>query len=359
MEFNIAVLGGDGIGPEVTDQGVRALEAVGRAFGHSFNLSYGDIGGISIDKHGTPLTDETRGLLDSNDAVLFGAVGGPKWDSPDAKVRPEMGLLDMRAHMGVFANIRPVKVYPWLAESSVLKPHIIEGVDLVVVRELTGGLYYALPRGRRETPNGIVGEDTMSYTEGEIERVAMGRRKKLTSVDKANVLECSRLWRTVATRMGEEYPDVELEHVLVDNCAMQLIQRPASFDVIVSENTFGDILSDEASVLAASLGLLPSASLAGVPVVGQRSGGLYEPIHGTAPDIAGKGIANPTGSILSVALMVRYSLGLTEEGAAIERAVDKVLEQNARTADIATEGTEPVSTVEMGDRIIAAIESGG
>ncbi|MEC9446917.1 MAG: 3-isopropylmalate dehydrogenase, partial [Chloroflexota bacterium] len=235
MEFDIAVLGGDGIGPEVTDQGVRALEAVGRAFGHNFNLNYGDIGGISIDKYGIPLTDETRGLLDSNDAVLFGAVGGPKWDNPDAKVRPEMGLLDMRAHMGVFANIRPVKVYPQLAESSVLKPHIIEGVDLVVVRELTGGLYYAEPRGRRETPNGIVGEDTMRYTEGEIERVvrvgfelARGRRKKLTSVDKANVLECSRLWRTVATRLGEEYPDVELEHVLVDACAMQLIQGPAT-----------------------------------------------------------------------------------------------------------------------------------
>jgi len=365
VEFNIAVLGGDGIGPEVTNQGVRVLEAVGRIFGHKFNLGYGDIGGISIDKHGVPLTEETIGLLDSNDAVLFGAVGGPKWDSPDAKVQPERGLLDMRAHMGVFANIRPVKVYPWLAESSVLKPHIIEGVDLVVVRELTGGLYYALPRGRRETPNGMVGEDTMRYTEGEIERVlrvgfelARGRRKKLTSVDKANALECSRLWRAVAIRLGEEYPDVELEHMLVDSCAMQLIQRPASFDVIVSENTFGDILSDEASVLAASMGLLPSASLAGVPVAGQRSGGLYEPIHGTAPDIAGLGIANPTGSILSVALLVRYSLALTEEGAAIERAVDRVLEQNTRTADIAPEGAEHVSTVEMGDRIIAAIETG-
>jgi 3-isopropylmalate dehydrogenase len=365
VEFNIAVLGGDGIGPEVTDQGVRALEAVGRAFGHEFNLIYGDIGGISIDKHGIPLTDETRGLLDSNDAVLFGAVGGPKWDSPDAKERPEKGLLDMRAHMGVFANIRPVKVYPWLSESSVLKPHIIEGVDLVVVRELTGGLYYAEPRGRRETPNGIIAEDTMRYTEGEIERVvrvgfelARGRRKKLTSVDKANVLECSRLWRTVATRLGAEYPDIELEHVLVDACAMQLIQAPASYDVIVAENTFGDILSDEASVLAASMGLLPSASLAGVPIEGQRSGGLYEPIHGTAPDIAGKGIANPTGSMLSVALMVRYSFGLTEEGAAIERAVDKVLEQGARTADTATEGTERVSTIEMGDRVVAAIETG-
>ena len=365
MEFNIAVLGGDGIGPEVTDQGVRVLEAVGRAFGHSFNLNYGDIGGISIDKHGIPLTDETRALLDSNDAVLFGAVGGPKWDSPDAKVRPEMGLLDMRAHMGVFANIRPVKVYPWLAESSVFKPDVINGVDMVVVRELTGGLYYAEPRGRRETPNGIVAEDTMRYTEGEIERVirvgfelARGRRKKLASVDKANVLECSRLWRTVATRLGEEYPDVELEHVLVDACAMQLIQRPTSYDVIVAENTFGDILSDEASMLAASMGLLPSASLAGVPVAGQRSGGLYEPIHGTAPDIAGKGIANPTGSILSVALMVRYSLGLTEEAAAIERAVDRVLEQNNRTADLVTGRDRHVSTTEMGDLIVAAIESG-
>ncbi len=365
MEFNIAVLGGDGIGPEVTEQGVRSLEAVGRAFGHSFNLSYGDIGGISIDKHGIPLTDETRGLLDSNDAVLFGAVGGPKWDSPDAKVRPEMGLLDMRAHMGVFANIRPVKVYPWLAESSVFKPDVINGVDMVVVRELTGGLYYAEPRGRRETPNGIVAEDTMRYTEGEIERVirvgfelARGRRKKLASVDKANVLECSRLWRTVATRLGQEYPDVELEHVLVDACAMQLIQKPTAYDVIVAENTFGDILSDEASMLAASMGLLPSASLAGVPVAGQRSGGLYEPIHGTAPDIAGKGIANPTGSILSVALMVRYSLGLTEEAAAIERAVDQVLEQNARTADLVTGGDKHVTTTEMGDLIVAAIENG-
>ncbi|MBR84630.1 MAG: 3-isopropylmalate dehydrogenase [Euryarchaeota archaeon] len=365
VEFNIAVLGGDGIGPEVTDQGVRVLEAVGRAFGHTFNLSYGDIGGISIDKHGTPLTDETIGLLDSNDAVLFGAVGGPKWDSPDAKVRPEMGLLDMRAHMGVFANIRPVKVYSQLVESSVLKPDIVTGVDLVVVRELTGGLYYAEPRGRRETPNGIVAEDTMRYTEGEIERVvrvgfelARGRRKKLASVDKANVLECSRLWRTVATRLAAEYPDVELEHVLVDACAMQLIQRPIDYDVIVAENTFGDILSDEASMLAASMGLLPSASLAGVPVAGMRSGGLYEPIHGTAPDIAGKGIANPTGSILSVALMVRYSLGLTEEGAAIELAVDQVLGQNVRTADIVTEGTQQVSTVEMGGRVVAAIEQG-
>ena len=360
MQFNIAVMGGDGIGPEVTDQGVRALEAVGRAFGHSFNLSYGDIGGISIDKHGIPFTDEVRAMSGDNDAVLFGAVGGPKWDDPNAAVRPEQGLLDIRAHMGVFANIRPVKVYPWLADASPLKSGVLEGVDMVVVRELTGGLYYAEPRGRRQTPGGVIAEDTMRYTEGEIERVlrvgfelARGRRKKLTSVDKANVLECSRLWRTVATRLGEEYPDVELEHVL-DACAMQLISSPSRFDVIVAENTFGDILTDEASVLAASMGLLPSASLASVPVDGQPSVGMYEPIHGTAPDIAGKGIANPIGSILSMAMMLRYSLGLTEEAAAVERAVETTLESGLRTADIAS-GSPSVGTVEIGDRIVAAI----
>ena len=377
MDFDIAVLSGDGIGPEVTDQGVRVLEAVGRGFGHRFNLAYGDIGGISIDNHGVPFTEEVRAMTDAADAVLFGAVGGPKWDDPGATVRPEQGLLDIRAHMGVFANIRPVKVYPWLIESSVLKPEVVRDVDLVVVRELTGGLYYAEPRGRRETPNGIIAEDTMRYTEGEIERVlrigfelARSRRNKLTSVDKANVLECSRLWRSIATRLGEEYPDVELDHVLVDACAMQLIQRPSRFDVIVAENTFGDILTDEASVLAASMGVLPSASLSGLPpsfppqggrqggAAGQRSKGMYEPIHGTAPDIAGQGIANPIGSILSVAMMVRYSLGLTEEAAAVERAVEQVLGQNVRTADISVAGAESVGTVEMGDRIVAAIETG-
>ena len=377
MDFDIAVLSGDGIGPEVTDQGVRVLEAVGRGFGHRFNLAYGDIGGISIDNHGVPFTEEVRAMTDAADAVLFGAVGGPKWDDPGATVRPEQGLLAIRAHMGVFANIRPVKVYPWLIESSVLKPEVVRDVDLVVVRELTGGLYYAEPRGRRETPNGMIAEDTMRYTEGEIERVlrigfelARSRRNKLTSVDKANVLECSRLWRSIAVRLGEEYPDVELEHVLVDACAMQLIQRPSRFDVIVAENTFGDILTDEASVLAASMGVLPSASLSGLPpsfppqggrqggAAGRRSKGMYEPIHGTAPDIAGQGIANPIGSILSAAMMVRYSLGLTEEAAAVERAVETVLDQNVRTADISVAGAETVGTVEMGDRIVAAIETG-
>ena len=362
MDFRIAVLGGDGIGPEVTTEGVKVLTAVGGAFGHRFRLEYGDVGGISIDRHGTPLLDDVRELAGSADAVLFGAVGGPKWDDPGAPVRPEDALLQLRAHLGVFANIRPVKVYPKLMESSVLKPQVLEGVDMVVVRELTGGLYYGEPKGRQKTPQGWTSVDTMYYTEGEIERVlrvafelAQGRRKKLASVDKANVLECSRLWRQVATRLADDYPDVELEHVLVDACAMQLVQRPSRFDVIVAENTFGDILTDEAAVLAASMGLLPSASLSGVPVAGRRTTGFYEPIHGTAPDIAGQGIANPVGSILSVALMLRYSLGLTEEAASVERAVEQVLEEGIRTPDIAAEGALKVSTGEMGDRVVTAL----
>jgi 3-isopropylmalate dehydrogenase len=301
-------------------------------------------------------------LAGSSDAVLFGAVGGPKWDDPAASMHPEDGLLQLRAQLGVFANIRPVKVYPKLTDSSVLKPEVLSGVDMVVVRELTGGLYYAEPKGRNQTPQGWTGVDTMRYSENEIERVlrvgfelARGRRKKLASVDKANVLECSRLWRQKAIELAEEYTDVEVEHILVDACAMQLVQQPSRFDVIVSENTFGDILTDEAAVLAASMGLLPSASLSDVPESGRRTQGFYEPIHGTAPDIAGKGIANPSGSILSVALMLRYSLGLTEEAACIERAVEEVLDSGVRTADIFVEGTTQVSTVDMGDRVVSAI----
>ena len=362
MDFKIAVLSGDGIGPEVTTEGVKVLQAIGRQFGHGFGLEYGDVGGISIDKHGTPLSPEVAELAVSSDAVLFGAVGGPKWDDPSASMHPEDGLLQLRSQLGVFANIRPVKVYPKLTDSSVLKPEVLSGVDMVVVRELTGGLYYAEPKGRNQTPQGWTGVDTMRYSEHEIERIlrvgfelARGRRKKLASVDKANVLECSRLWRQKAIELSEEYPDVELEHVLVDACAMQLIQQPSRFDVIVSENTFGDILTDEAAVLAASMGLLPSASLSDVPEFGGRTQGFYEPIHGTAPDIAGKGIANPAGSILSVALMLRYSLGLTEEAACIERSVELVLDSGARTADIFLEGTMRVSTVEMGDRIVSSI----
>ena len=362
MDFRLAVLTGDGIGPEVTAEGVKVLEAIGRQFGHGFSLEYGDVGGISIDKHGTPLLPEVAELAGASDAVLFGAVGGPKWDDPAASMHPEDGLLQLRAQLGVFANIRPVKVYPKLTDSSVLKPEVLSGVDMVVVRELTGGLYYAEPKGRNQTPQGWTGVDTMRYSENEIERVlrvgfelARGRRKKLASVDKANVLECSRLWRQKAIELAEEYTDVEVEHILVDACAMQLVQQPSRFDVIVSENTFGDILTDEAAVLAASMGLLPSASLSDVPESGRRTQGFYEPIHGTAPDIAGKGIANPSGSILSVALMLRYSLGLTEEAACIERAVEEVLDSGVRTADIFVEGTTQVSTVEMGDRVVSAI----
>jgi 3-isopropylmalate dehydrogenase len=362
LDFKIAVLPGDGIGPEVTAEGAKVLAAVGRAFGHRFDLEYADVGGISIDKHGAALLPEVRQLVESADAVLFGAVGGPKWDDPAASVRPEDAILQLRSHMGVFANLRPVKVNPGLADASALKPEILENVDMVVVRELTGGLYYAEPKGRQETPQGWTAVDTMRYTQAEIERIlrvgfelSRERKGKLTSVDKANVLECSRLWRQTATRMAEEYPEVELEHVLVDNCAMQLIQRPGTFDVIVVENTFGDILSDEASMLAASMGLLPSASLTGVPAAGSRAPGLYEPIHGSAPDIAGRGIANPIASVLSVAMMLRHSLSLTEEAAGVERAVDQVLAQNYRTADIAPPGVASISTGEMGDRIASAL----
>ena len=364
MDFQIAVLAGDGIGPEVTGQGANVLEAVGRVFGHNFQLEYGDVGGISIDNHGTPLLPEVSDLAASADAVLFGAVGGPKWDDPSAPVRPEDGLLELRTRLGVFANIRPVKVYPWLADSSSLKPSVLEGVDLVVVRELTGGLYYAQPKGRHETAQGWNAVDTMRYSEGELERIlrvgfelAQGRRHKLTSVDKANVLECSRLWRQTANRLAPEYPDVEVEHALVDSCTMHLIQRPAEFDVIVAENTFGDILSDETSVLTGSMGMLPSASLSGVPMPGKRTSGFYEPIHGTAPDIAGQDKANPVGSILSVALLLRYSLGLTEEAVGIEKAVDEVLSAGNRTVDIAESGASSVGTQEMGQRIATALES--
>ena len=377
MEFKIAVLPGDGIGPEVIAEGIKVLEAVGQKSGHRFNLAYDDVGGAAIDKYGVALKRETLDMARGSDAVMFGAVGGPKWDDPSASVRPEDGLLAIRKGLGVFANIRPVKVFPELADYSVLKPGVLEGVDMVVIRELTGGLYYALPKRRQRTKRGWTGVDTLRYSQQEIERVlrvgfelARGRRKKLTSVDKANVLETSRLWRQVATDLGREYPDVELEHVLVDTCAMQLMQRPSQFDVIVAENTFGDILTDEAAVLTASMGLLPSASLASSPDIGgstpgggaapggdkraaakRTTMGMYEPIHGSAPDIAGKGIANPIATILSVALMMRYSLGLAAEAATVEAAVEKVLRDGYRTADIALEGESTVTTREMGDMV--------
>ncbi len=365
MKYSITVLPGDGVGPEVVAEATKVMEAVGHKFGHSFDLSFGSIGGNAIDEFGTALPDETVALCEKTDAVLFGAVGGPKWDDPSAKVRPEDGILGIRKILGLFANLRPVKVYPELINSSPIKPHLLEGVDMVVVRELTGGLYFALPKKRWTTSRGRRGVDTLRYTEQEIERIvrvgfelAKGRRKLLTSVDKANVLESSRLWREVAIEVSKDYPDVELEHILVDNAAMQLIRNPAHFDVIVAENTFGDILTDEASVLSGSMGMLPSASLAGLPKMGgrgRRPVSLYEPIHGTAPDIAGQGIANPIGTILSMALLLRYSLSLEDEARAVEQSVDGVLAEGYRTPDIASDGGERVKTPEMGDIIAGRI----
>lgn len=361
MRFRIAVLPGDGIGPEVTEEGVRVLKAVGRRFGHTFDLSYDDVGGCAIDRYGTALRPETLDLCRKSDAVLFGAVGGPKWDDPRAPVRPEQAILGLRKGLGLFANLRPVKVYPQLADASPLKRSVVEGVDMIVVRELTGGLYFGRPQKRWQNSQGRQGVDTLRYSEREIDRIlrvgfdlARSRRKKLTSVDKANILETSRLWREIAVEVGRDYPDVQLEHVLVDACSMHLIRRPADFDVIVTENMFGDILTDEASVLAGSMGMLPSASLGRR----RRDGtglGLYEPIHGTAPDIAGQGKANPLAMILTVAMMLRLSLGLPQEADAVEQAVESVLSEGYATPDIAREGTQTLTTLQMGERVTAAL----
>ncbi len=362
MQFNLAVLPGDGIGPEVINEGIKVLKTVGNRFDHSFNLHYGLIGGIAIDEEGVALPSDTLKMCRDCDAVLLGAVGGPKWDDPKAKVHPEDGLLALRKGLGLFANLRPVKVFPVLVDSTNLKPGVIDGVDLIFVRELTGGLYFARPKRQWQTSRGRRATDSMTYSEQEIERIvrvgfelARGRRKKLTSVDKANVLESSRLWRQVAIELAEEYPDVELEHMLVDACAMRLIQRPTDLDVLVTENMFGDILTDEASMLAGSMGMLPSASLAGVPQEGSNIFGMYEPIHGSAPRRAGLNMANPIAIILSIALMLRYSLGLTTEALAIEAAVDEVLQQGYRTYDIMDEGKTRVGTKEMGDLIAGKV----
>ena len=326
MEAKIALLPGDGIGPEVVAEAVRTLEVVEQKNGHTFQFTEFLIGGCSIDKFGTALTDETLADCNSADAVLLGAVGGPKWDDPRAKVRPEQGLLGLRKGLGVFANLRPVKVYPELIDSSPVKPERLEGVDILVIRELTGGLYFGWPKGRDVKDGRERAVDTLEYYDYEIRRVvelafslARGRKNKVTSVDKANVLESSRLWRQIATQIGNQNPDVSLEHMLVDTASMRLITGPANMDVIVTENMFGDILTDEASVLAGSMGMLPSASL------GASSLGLYEPIHGSAPDIAGKGLANPIGTILSAAMLLRHSLKLEEEATAIEKAVAEAI----------------------------------
>jgi 3-isopropylmalate dehydrogenase len=335
MQAKIVLLPGDGIGPEVVAAAVRVLKAIETKFGHTFSFSEELIGGCSIDKHGVALTDSALKACQSADAVLLGAVGGPKWDDPTAKERPEKGLLALRKGLGVFANLRPVKVYPNLTDASPLRPDKLAGVDMVVVRELTGGVYFGEPKGR-ETVNGVTrAVDTMAYTDVEIRRIvdmafqlAGGRKKKVTSVDKANVLESSRLWRQVTAEVAKNYPDIRMENMLVDTAAMRLVSNPAEFDVVVTENMFGDILTDEAAVLSGSMGLLPSASL------GSGGPGLYEPIHGSAPDIAGKGIANPIGTILSSAFMLRYSLKLEKEAAAVEAAVEKTIASGTLTADL-------------------------
>ena len=360
VSATIAVLPGDGIGPEVTRQGVRVLEATQRRWRHDFQIQEGLIGGAAIDAVGDPLPKVTLALCDKADAVLLGAVGGPKWDDPNARVRPEQGLLGLRKALNVYANLRPVTASPALHHASPLRPEVLVGVDVLFVRELTGGIYFG-EKTRTPLPDG--GEratDLCVYTTAEIERVvrmaatlARARQKKLTSVDKANVMETSRLWRSVTIRvMRDEFPDVQLDHVLVDACAMQLLRSPSRFDVIVTENMFGDILTDEAAMLAGSMGMLPSASL-GDCIDGRRRG-LYEPIHGSAPDIAGKGIANPIGAILSVALLLRHSLGLETEALAIERAVGSAVADGWCTPDI--EGPPPggrrCSTEQMGTAIV-------
>ncbi|MCJ7605451.1 MAG: 3-isopropylmalate dehydrogenase [Dehalococcoidales bacterium] len=358
MNFNITVLPGDGVGPEVCNESLKVLQAIGKKYGHAFKQTERNIGGVAIDAEGVAVSKETIKICRKSDAVLLGAVGGPKWDNPLANVRPEDGLLDLRKALGLFANLRPVKVYPMLVNSTNLKPEVIEGVDFIFVRELTGGLYFGRPKRRWTTSKGRRAVDSMTYSEQEVERIvrvgfelAKKRKKKLISVDKANVLESSRLWRTVTEEVAGDYPDIELEHMLVDACAMRIIQNPKYLDVLVTENTFGDILTDESSMLAGSMGMLPSASLAGVPESGKKIFGLYEPIHGSAPRRANQNLVNPIAMIMSAAMMLRYSLALDKEADAVERAVEAVLEDGYRTYDIMSEGMKKVGTSEMGDAI--------
>jgi 3-isopropylmalate dehydrogenase len=360
MKATIVTLPGDGIGVEVVAEGVKVLEAVAEIYDHTFTFHEHLIGGCALDATGTPLPDETLEACHQADAVLLGAVGGPKWSDPSAKVRPEQGLLGLRKGLALYANLRPVRIYPMLRAASPLREDRLKDVDLVVVRELTGGIYFGdRQEATAENPRAY---DTMIYSAPEVERIANRafrlaqlRSGKVTSVDKANVLACSRLWRQVVTEVAAEYPDVELEHMLVDAAAMHLMRRPADFDVIVTGNMFGDIITDEASMLAGSMGMLASASL------GDGSAGVYEPIHGSAPDIAGKSIANPLATILSTALLLRYALSLQEEARAVESAVQTVLEKGYRTPDIAGTSGDPasikrVNTPEMGDAVVAALE---
>lgn len=357
MAKKILVLPGDGIGPEIVAEAVKVLDALNGSGAIAVELEHGLVGGAAYDAAGDPLPEETLAAARSADAVLLGAVGGPKWEPLHISKRPEKGLLGLRSGLGLFANLRPAILYPQLAGASTLKPEVVAGLDILIVRELTGDIYFGEPRGVETLPTGERrGINTMVYTESEIERIcrvafdlARKRRKRLCSVDKANVLECTELWREVATRVGADYPDVALSHLYVDNAAMQLVRAPKQFDVMVTGNMFGDILSDCASMLTGSIGMLPSASLNGS---GQ---GMYEPIHGSAPDIAGRGIANPLATILSVAMMLRYSLGAPAAAERIEAAVSSVLDQGLRTPDILSEGMRQVGTAQMGDAVVAAL----
>lgn len=356
MEKRIAVLPGDGIGQEITQGAVDVLQTVGEKFGHKFHFEYGKIGGTAVDEVGTPLPDETLEMCKKSDAVLLGAVGGPKYDTLPVHLRPEKGLLKIRKELGLYANLRPTTYFESLADAAPLKKSVIEGVDLLIVRELTGGIYFGRPSERLEKDGQEAVVDTLFYTKEEMVRVirlafelARNRRKKVTSVDKANVLESSRMWRETAEEIAKDYPDVKLNHMLVDNAAMQLIRYPKQFDVIVTENMFGDILSDEASMLTGSLGMLPSASLS------ENGPYLYEPIHGSAPDIAGRNIANPLATILSAAMLLRLSFGLEKEAMAVEQAVHTVLNQGYRTKDIAAEGQDYLTTTEMVEKVKEAV----
>jgi 3-isopropylmalate dehydrogenase len=352
VKATIAVLAGDGIGREVVPEAVKLLKAVGERFGHVFEFVSGDVGGQAIDKIGVPLPQETLTLAKQAAAVLLGAVGGPRWEGLEYSLRPERALLGLREQLGLFANLRPAKLYPMLAEASTLKREVIEGLDLVVVRELTGGIYFGKPKGIEKIPGGERGINTEVYTTQEIRRIAKiafeaarKRRRRVTSVDKANVLESSELWRRVVNEVHRDFPDVELSHMYVDNCAMQLVRNPKQFDVLLTTNLFGDILSDEAAMLTGSIGMLPSASLG-------THAGLYEPIHGSAPDIAGKNLANPIATIASAALMLSYTFHLEKEAEAVESAILRTLDQGYRTKDIHSPETRLVGTAEMGNAVL-------
>lgn len=360
MKGKIAVGPGDGIGPEIIAEGVKILEAVSKKYGHDFELTYVDIGGVAIDKYGTSLPDESFKVCRESDAILFGAAGGPKWDYPGSREYSSVAVLTIRKELGLFANLRPVKVFPSMVNCSPVKPEIVSGVDLIVLRENTGGAYFGQPKKQWQTDEGRMAVDSMLYSEKEIERIvrvgfelARARRKKLCSVDKANVLLSSRLWREIADELAPEYPDVELEHAYADACTMWLLRRPRDFDVLVMGNLFGDVISDEVSVLAGSLGMLPSAQIAGSGTKGTTFG-FYESSHGSAPKHAGKNVANPIATIFSVSMMLQYSFGLAEEAKCIEQAVEKTLCAH-RTYDVMEEGKTKVGTKEMGDLIAEAI----